>query len=173
MAKTQPIVVSGTFVDEWGIEASAPYYALADPSLTITAMLAEANALLGALQAASDAHISHGHITMALAAPAPTGVATAGSRVEQTGVLNFSSTGTSKRWGGYVPAISNGATVLSGDRIVLTGVDPVGLLVAILTTVGTVLAWCSAHNQQIVAFVDAIVAFHKRRKQLQRASFEV
>ena len=166
----QPVTVSATFVDEWAVDDSAPYYALADDTKTIAAMLSEANALLSALQAVSDAHITRGNVTFSLPAPAPTGVATAGSRVEQVTLLGFAATGTNKRWSGKVPAISN--TEMTGDRLTLAA-GPVAALIAILTTVGTVLKWCNAHSQQIDAFIDAITAFHKKRKQLQRSSFEV
>jgi hypothetical protein len=99
--------------------------------------------------------------------------AAAGSRVEQTGVLGFLATGSDKRYSAAIPALSNGATVLNGDRIVLTVTDPIGLLIKILTTVGTVLSWCNEHYQLIQKFVDALVSYRKKRKQLQRSSFEV
>jgi len=171
----QPLVVSATIVDKWGVEASAPFYAQADDSKTIAAMMAEAAAFWTALDATTDGVIRRVHIELIPAVP--TGVKTAavatGSTVEQTGLLGFSAAGTSKRYSGSIPAISDGATVMSGDRIVLTALDPVGVLINILTTVGTVLAWCNAHNQELVAFLDALVSFRKKRKQLQRSSFEV
>jgi cell shape-determining protein MreC len=170
----QPVVVSMTFVDEWGTEASAPFYAQADDTKTIAALVTEAQALVSAVDATSDAYLRRMRLELFPALPGGVKTAAAtGARIEQTGLLGFTATGTSKRYSATIPAISNGATVLSGDRIVLTGVDPVGVLIAILTTVGTVLKWCNAHNQQIVDFIDALIAFHKKRKQLQRSSYEV
>jgi len=169
-----PVRISATVVDEWGIEASAPFYGQANDASTIAAMETELSAFLTALDATTDGYIKSARLT--LFPSLPTGIKTAaaaGSRVEQTGLLGFSASGTSKRYTADIPALSNGATVMSGDRIVLTGVDPIGVLVALLTTVGTVLKWCNAHNQQITQFIDALVAYHKKRKQLQRSSFEL
>jgi len=172
---SQPAVLSATIVDKWGIEASAPFYALVDDSKTVAAMLAEADAFWSALDLCTDGYIRR--VRLELVPAIPGGVKTAavatGATVEQTGLLGFSATGTSKRYSGTIPAISDGATVLSADRIVLNTVDPVGALIFILTTVGTVLKWANEHNQQITAFVDALVSFRKKRKQLQRSGFEV
>lgn len=170
----QPVVLSATIVDQWGIEASAPFYAQADDTKTIAALLTEADAFWTALDATTDGYIRR--VRLELLPGVPSGAKTAaatGSRVEQTGLLGFSASATNKRYSGAIPALSNGATVLAADRIVLTAIDPIGLLVTILTTVGTVLKWCNEHNQQITNFLDALVAFRKKRKQLQRSSFEV
>ncbi len=169
-----PVRISATIVDEWGIEASTAFYAQASDAETIAALDTEVSAWTTALDGVTNGYIKQVRVT--LFPTLPGGVKTAaatGSRVEQTAVLGFVSTGSSKRASFDVPAVSDGATVLSGDRIVLTAVDPVGVLIAILTTVGTVLTWCNQHNQAITAFVDAMVAFHKKRRQLQRSSFEL
>lgn len=171
-----PVRVSATVIDEMGIEASTVFYAQANDGSTVAAMVTEANDLISALDATTDGYIKQARITIIPALPGGIKtVASSGSRVEQTGLLGFGSSGTTKRYSAAIPALSNGGTVFSAatDRIVLTGADPVGLLIAILTTLGTVLHWCNAHNQAINAFIDAIVAFRKKRKQLQRASFEV
>ena len=169
-----PVRVSATIVDEWGIEASAPFYAQALDSQTIAALGVEVGNWATALDAVTAGYIKNIRLTLFPALPGGVKTAAAsGSRVEQTGLLGFLPTGTTKRYSAPVPAISNGATVMSGDRIVLTAIDPVGLLIALLTTVGTVLRWCNEHNQQITQFIDAIVAFRKKRKQLQKSSFEV
>ena len=173
MAKV-PVRVSTTIVDEWGIEASTAFYAEADDTQTIALLGTEVASWLTAVDGVTAGYLKNGRITLFPALPGGVKTAAAsGSRVEQTAVLGFLATGSSKRASFDVPAVSNGATVMSGDRIVLTAIDPVGVLIAILTTVGTVLTWCNAHNQQITAFVDALVGFHKKRKQLQRSSFEV
>lgn len=169
-----PVRVSATFVDEWGTEDSAPYFATANDTQTIAALGAEVQAWVTAMDNASDAMITAVRLT--LFPTLPGGIKTAagnGSRVEQQGLLGFSVTGTSKRYSSRIPAIGNGGTVLAGNRIVLTAIDPVGLLIKLLTTVGTVLTWCNEHDQAIKVFIDALVAFHKKRKQLQRSSFEV
>jgi hypothetical protein len=180
MAITIPVEFSQTVVDEWGIEASTPAYAMIDGAMTVTQLVAQANTLVADLDAATGGQITKQRVTILPVLPG--GIKTgpvAGSRVEQTGLVGFGSVGatvtsaTDKRWSYAIPAIANTPTVLSGDRIVLTGADPVGVLITLLTTVGTLIIWCNNHQQQITAFKDALIAFRKRRKQLQRSSFEV
>lgn len=169
-----PVRVSATIVDEWGIEASTAMYATADDSQTLAGLDTEVNAWVTALDNATDGVIKQSRVTIFPALPGGIkAAAAAGSRVEQTGELGFVATGSSKRYSASIPALSNGATVLAADRIVLTVADPIGLLITILTTVGTVLHWCNEHYQQIQKFIDALVAYRKKRKQLQRSSFEV
>jgi len=174
----QPVVVSATIVDAWGIEASTAFYAQADDTQTVAALLVDAGNFYRALDATTDGYIKKVRIELlpVLGTGGITGLATSPSgtsRVEQTGLLGFSATGSTKRYTAAIPALSDGATVLVGDRIVLTAIDPVGVLIGLLTAAATVLKWCNEHNQQIAAFIDALVAFRKKRKQLQRSSFEV
>ena len=170
----KPVRVSATIVDEWGIEASTAMYANADDTATIAAMDVELGSWLVALDALTDGYIKDARLTVFPTLPG--GIKTAavaGGRVEQTGLLGFLATGSQKRYSASIPALANGGTVLSGDRIVLTAADPAANLIFILTTIGTVLHWTNEHYQQIVDFVDALVSFRKKRKQLQRSSFEV
>jgi hypothetical protein len=167
-----PVEVSASIVDAWGIPASTVMYASADNTKTLADLETEMGSWVTALDNATDGVIKQARVTLFPALPG--GVkAAAGSRVEQTGVLGFLATGSDKRYSAAIPALSNGATVLNGDRIVLTVTDPIGLLIKILTTVGTVLSWCNEHYQLIQKFVDALVSYRKKRKQLQRSSFEV
>lgn len=169
-----PVRVSATIVDEWGIEASTALYATADDSQTLALLDTEVSNMMTALDAVSDGYIRDARVTIFPTLPGGIkATANAGSRVEQTGLLGFHATGSTKRYSAAIPALSNGSTVLGGDRIVLTVSDPVGLLIKILTTVGTVLSWANEHYQLIQKFVDALVAYRKKRKQLQRSSFEV
>jgi len=149
-------------------------YATADDTQTLAALDTEVGQWAAALDNTTDGYLKQIRCTIFPALP--TGVkasAASGSRVEQTGELGFLATGSSKRYTAAIPALSNGATVLASDRIVLTVSDPIGLLITILTTVGTVLKWCNEHYQEIQKFIDAVVAYRKKRKQLQRSSFEV
>lgn len=174
MAKDTQAVVSATIVDELGIEASAPFYALLDSGQTLAAIMADVNAFWAALDLCTDGHMRK--VKLEIVPALPTGVKTAavaGSRVEQTGLLGFSATGTTKRYSGAIPALSNTTSVFNAGKIVLVTSDPVGALITILTTVATAIAWLNDHGQEISAFVDALVSFRKKRKQLQRSSFEV
>ena len=169
-----PVRVSATIVDEWGIEGSTAFYATADDTQTIAGLDTEVNAWVTKLDGATDGVIKQARVTLFPSLPGGIkATAASGSRIEQTGELGFLAAGSSKRYTAAIPALSNGATVLAADRIVLTVSDPVGLLINLLTTVGTVLHWCNEHYQQIQKFIDALVAYRKKRKQLQRSSFEV
>jgi len=175
---TVPVRVSATIVDAWGIESSTSFYAEADDTQVIADLDTEVGAWISALDNASDGVIRSARVTLFPTIPGDVKASAVnptagGALVEQVGALGFNAAGSSKRYSAYIPAVSNGATVLSGDRIVLSAVDPIGVLVKLLTTVGTVLTWCNEHYQEISKFIDALVAFHKKRKQLQRSSFEV
>jgi hypothetical protein len=166
-----PVVVSATLVDSWGTEASAPAYALADDTKTLAEVVTEANAYFAALDGASDAYIRRTKIELIPALPGgiKTGASATGAKVEQTGLLGFTVDGTSKRYSLAIPAVSDG--VLVADRMTL-GAGGIATLLAILTAVGTALKWANDHNQEINEFVDALVSFRKKRKQLQRSSIE-
>lgn len=169
-----PVRVSATIVDEWGIEASTAMYATANDTQTLAGLDTEVSSWVTALDATTDGRIKAARVTLFPALPGGIKAsAVSGSRVEQTGELGFLATGSSKRYSAAIPALSNGATVLAADRIVLTAADPIGVLIKILTTVGTVLSWCNEHYQLIASFIDALVAYRKKRKQLQRSSFEI
>lgn len=171
---TVPVRLSASIVDEWGIEQSTAFYAQADDSQTIAALDTEADAWVTALDATTDGVIRDARVTLFPTLPGGIkATAAAGSRVEQTGLLGFNAAGSNKRYSAAIPAVSNGVTVLAADRLVLTAVDPIGVLIHILTTVGTVLKFCNEHYQLITKFIDALVAFRKDRKKLQRSSFEV
>lgn len=169
-----PVRISVTVKDEWGIDASSAFYATADDSQTLAGLDTEVGSFVSAVDALTAGVITQARATIFPSLPTTVkALAASGSRVEQTGELGFLATGSSKRYSAAIPALANGATVLSGDRIVLTAADPAANLILILTTLGTVLHWCNEHYQEIQKFVDAVVAYRKKRKQLQRSSFEV
>ena len=176
MAFTETAVVSATVVDSWGTEASAPAYALVDPTQTVAEAIAEAQAYVKALDAVTDGRITKMHVQFVPSLP--TGLKAAalatGAKVEQTGLINFSAAGTSKRYGLAIPAVAD--SQLTGDRIdagvfgtASTGMDA---FLALLTGVATAIAWANEHSQQIIAVRDAIVSFRKKRRQLGRSSLE-
>ena len=176
MAKDTFAVVSATVVDSWGTEASAPAYAFADSTQTLASIVTEAQAYVTALDGVTDGRITKMHIQIVPSLPTglKTGAVATGAKVEQTGIVNFSTTGTSKRYGYAIPAVSDAQ--LTGDRIDATvfGVASTGMdaLLALLTGVYTALYWCNEHSQQIIAVRDAIVSFRKKRRQLGRSSLE-
>lgn len=182
MALTLPVRMSVTVKDDWGIEASSFIYANVDPSMTLAQLETALSDLVTDFDACTDGQITRNDVVIVPALPggikgAPVAAGSGGARIEQTGLLNFTSTGTTKRWGFAIPGISNGASVLDGDRILglttATSADPVGVLIALITTAQSLIAYANDHQQQISAIKDALISFRKRRKQLQRSSFEV
>jgi hypothetical protein len=171
----QNIVVSATIVDKWGTEKSVAAYAAAATTATIAQVLADAQAYYTALDAVTDGYIKRVKLSLEPVVGTggitglKTGAVATGATVEQTGLLNFSASGTTKRWGLDIPAVSD--SVMTSDRLTLTA-GAIPTLVTLLKSVGTALTWCNDHSQDIVALIDALVSFRKSRKQLQRSSFE-
>lgn len=175
---TVPVRLSATIKDSSGIDASTAFFAQADDTQTLAALDTEVAAWVTALDNCTDGVITEARATLFPALPGGIKASAVtdsagGSDAEKIGLLGFAVSGTTKRYSVAIPAISNGATVVSNDRIVLTVTDPVGLLIKILTTVGTVLSWCSDHNQLLTKFVDALIAYRRKEKERRRSSFEV
>jgi len=165
---------SATIIDGLNVEALAQAYALVDPTQSFSSVITTFDTWLADLDACTDGQIiaSGIHVYPAL----PGGLKsspTSASRVEQTGILDFSASGTTHRWGMAIPALSNGPTVTSGGKIVLTGGDPVPVLVALLTGGGTAsLQWTNDNSQAIVSLLDTLISFRKRRQQLAMETYE-
>jgi hypothetical protein len=165
-----------TIVDGLGTEASNAYYAEVDGAATTVAdLLSTWGTLAQKVDAVVDGQIIRGEVCViadptTVTAPILKTTPAAGSRVEQTAVLNFSNTISSKRFGEAVPAVADAN--ISGGKINLTAGQPVPLLVTFLTTASATLAWANSNQQTLVALVDAVLSFRKRRRQLSRSSFE-
>ena len=95
----------------------------------------------------------------------PVSVQSGGAPIEQTALLNFVATGSTRRWALAVPAISNDLIV--GDRINLTSSELEVILAEFVAG-----SFTNEVYQPLTAFADALVSFRRDRKQLQRASFE-
>jgi hypothetical protein len=168
VAYTQAARYSFTIVDELGVEASDTYYAMLDPTQTITSAVNAWTSLYDVLQPVTDGSIVRGHVDILLQ-PVSISPAVVGSRVEQTGLFNFSATGTTHKFGEPVPAFSS-------SFITPTGINLSDATVAafynFLAATLTVLEWTSNNQQKLIALLDAVLSFRKRRKQLTRSTFE-
>ena len=173
MALTLPVRLAARLIDGLQIEAWTYAYALVDPSASYTSVLAFLTSWLQALDACSDGQILEGTIT---ALPTlPSGIKTSpttGSRVEQTGVLNFLATGTSHRWAEIIPALSNGPTVTSGGKIVLTPGDPPENLIGILLTGSSILEYTNSQQQLLMSFKDSLISFRQYNRQVAVSTYE-
>ncbi len=165
---------SATILDEQNVEALAQSYVLVDPSHSFSDVITTFNTWLADLDACTDGQIIAARIHAGPTLPdGLKGAPVAGSRVEQTGIVNFSATGTTHRWGLAIPALKNSGTVIAAGKIVLTPGDPVPVLAALLTGGGTAsLNWTNDNSQTIVALMDALISFRQRGKQLALATHE-
>ena len=174
VATTLQIRMSATILDGLNVQSLAQSYALVDPTASFTAIITTFNTWLADLDACTDGQIIAAaiHVYPAL----PGGLKSSpvsGSRVEQTGVLDFSATGTTHRWGMAIPALSNGPTVTSGGKIVLTGGDPPNVLIDLLAEGSTAdLQWTNDNGQALVALLDTLISFRQRRNQLALETYE-
>jgi hypothetical protein len=168
MAVTVPARYSYTIIDELGVEASNVYYALIDPTATVTQLNTFWNDLYTVLQAITDGSIIRGRVEI-LEVPSVIAEPVVGGRVEQTGLFNFSATGTPHKFGEAVPAISN--TVITTAGIDLTNAAVIAWITFLETSL-TVLEWTSNNRQELLTLLDAVLSFRKRRKQLTRSTYE-
>lgn len=168
-----PIQISARIRDAWGTETSTLIYGQMDSTEDLSAVDALAQSVLGALDGCTDGQIIGAHVTVPILLTGVKTAATPGSRVEQTGLLGFSATGTTRRFTLAIPSVANG--IMDVDRITLTVGSPANILVThLLNPVGNMtFNGCNAHNQTLTDLVDASVSTRKKRRQLQRSSFEV
>lgn len=174
MAKTLTVRFEATIVDGLNIQAETSVYALVDPTASFADVLTLHDAWLADLNACTDGQIIGSEVE---ALPAlPDGLRTSPlstSRVEQTGILNFHSTGDTHLWAATIPALSNGSTVTSGGKIVLTGGAPAQVLAALLAGGGSAaLAWTNATQQAIASFATALISFRRYRHQMVENTYE-
>jgi len=141
---------------------------------TLTQLQAGWQAFATALDGVTDVAITGGRIDVIQSfvgadKGAGAGIAKAGSRVEQTGIVNFGAVGTRHRWGFAIPGLAN-AKIVAGklnltDAAVITLTDLIkGALAG-----GK---YANPNSQLITTVIDALLSFRERRRQLQRTSGE-
>lgn len=174
MALTLIVRMEATIVDALDIQAETSMYALIDPTASFSDILALQNTWLADLDACTDGQIISTELEVLPALPG--GLKTAPvttSRVEQTGMLSFNSTGDTHKWATAIPALSNSSAVVSGGKIVLTVGAPAQVLADLLASGGTAaLAWTNATSQAIASFASALISFRRYHHQEVQASYE-
>ena len=171
MALTQPVRYSVTLEDEWGIEASTVAYGLVDPTATMAQLQTAWFHFQQDLDHLSDAKVLRGSIAIIMAPDSVKTAAASGSRVESVASFNFIGTASPRRWGAVVPAFA--ASKLSGDRINLADGDVSSFVTLLTSVVSGVDAFANDRSQQLTALADAFLSVRRKRRQLQRSSFEV
>lgn len=170
MALTAPARLSVSVVDELGTEASTVAYLMVDPTQPLATLAAAAQQWATDLDAVISGKITKVSAILLPGLPAGLKAApAAGSRVEQTAVINFANAATGHRFGMAIPSIAD--SKIAAGRLNL-GDAAVQALVVLLTTATGTQAYATPAQQLITTAVDAILSFRKRRKSLTRSSFE-
>jgi len=159
------MVFSARLVDGMGQSRSCHAYYAHDDSETVATLVGSLESYAADLEAMTDATITRLSLSLDDVSFSGT-VKTGGAPIEQTGVLNFTATGSAKRWGWAIPAFSNAK--LTGDRINLTDADT-EVVIAELTSG----FFTNEVYQPLTSLADAFLSIRKDRKQLRRSSFEV
>lgn len=171
MANTQYAIFSYSFIDELGTKASMSVPAMVDPTTGTPAALSTEWVALGTqLDLNSDALITGGAISIV---KVPDGgwkdSPAAGSRVEQTGLFNFTNATSKYKFGVDIPSVANADIVDGKISLTLTNVaNLLGELIGAFT--GGV--FTNTSQYPLAALADALLSFRKRRRQLSRSSFE-
>jgi|ERR1035437_394216 hypothetical protein len=174
MAKTLPIRLEATILDEMNVKAETSVYALVDPTAAFSDVISTLNTWLADLDACTDGQIIGVELEVLPALPGGLkGAPVSGSRVAQTGLLNFTASGGAHNWAASIPALSNSSTVILAGRPVTTGGSPIHTLYALLTGGGTTaLEWTNAWSQVLASFVSALLSFRDSGGQLARITYE-
>jgi hypothetical protein len=174
LAKTLIVRLEATVLDELGVTAPAVAHALVDPTAAFNDVLGVLNTWAGCIDSCSDGQVLS--VRLDVLPTLPSGLKSspvAGSRVEQVGLLQFNSTGTTHVDSVDIPALSGGPTVVSGGRIVLTSGAPCAVLRDFLTGGGTAaLQWTNAWQQAISSFAAALISFRSAGRALARDTYE-
>lgn len=92
-----------------------------------------------------------------------------GNPVEQTGLFNFSQSGVTRKFGIDVPSIAN--EVIANGKVDLSNAD-VTAWKDWITAAHSGISVVSAYLLDLVALIDVLLSFRKKRKALNRRSFE-
>lgn len=170
MALTAPAQVSVSIVDELGTTSTSLQHVMVDPTAPLAALAATAQAYASTLDAVISGRITDVRATLLPGLPAGLKAAAAvGSRVEQTAVLNFIDQVSPKKWGSAIPSIAD--AMITNGKINLTNAA-IEALVVLITTPTATAAFATPVRTVLHQAVDIFLSFRKRRKQLNRSSFE-
>jgi len=160
--------ISYGIVDGLGVSASHVDYVSIDDTKTVANAVTFLNLYLDKIEAMSGGHITDAEICTVVDTSARS-VAAAVSRVEQTGLFNFSQTGSPYKYGVDIPTIDN-SLIVSG-HIDLTDAAVTGFI-AFMEAAHTGFQIVSKYRVFLVALLDAALTFRKKRRALARVSTE-
>jgi hypothetical protein len=170
-------LVSATIQDNIGVKAPALSYWITPSGLTLDAALTfYARTLADSIDAITDGQIVRFAVEFLPNPNADWGatIKTAPvvpSRVEQTGLFNFSQMSSKYKAPIDVPAIAE-AVLLANGHIDLTNTD-IAAFIALMTTAGPGSEQpVSKYQYDLLALLDASETFRKRRRQMIKATYE-
>lgn len=171
MAFTQEAQYSFTVQDALGVLATIRVYALLDPTKTVANVATDWQAFASALVGIIDGKILHGSARVELVPSADqSSKPTSGSRVEQTGIFTFPNESNPRLYGEAVASLSD--SVISGSHIDLSNSDIVTFLGVMVPS--SPVTSTPTTNQFLVLedLQSALISFRKRRRSLDRVSYE-
>jgi|SRR5215471_3690055 len=158
--------------DALGVTVSMPVYIALDPSKTLSAIEADLNSVIAAVEATTDSFIEGATLNVEVSI-VRTGFKTspnATAENERTGLFNFKQTGSPYKNGVDLPAIQD--ALITGGKIDLTAAA-ITALVNALTVPFTTFEVVSTAIRALTALTDALLTFRKHRKAESRRSIEV
>jgi hypothetical protein len=169
MAETIRTNISFPIQDELGITATCALYAFMDGSTTLANMVTEYQATSVLLDAITGGKLSPGTWTVTIDPDAGVkGSPAAGSRVEQTGVFDFTDVVVGRAWGQAVAALAD-SKIVSG-RINDADTDIVAWVANLLAAITTG-HYSNPNMQHLGAVRDTFISFRKHRTALTRESY--
>lgn len=163
---------TATITDGLLTPAKVAAYLSVPDSTSLATLIAELDTWAGAIDACVDGALSDVRAAVIpLSPPAglkgPTGATWLASRVEQTGILNFSATGSDRRYGQALPSVRN--TAIVSGKLNLSDAQ-IAALITLLTNPANL--YTNRALQQLEAALDAFISF-RQRAYLAKTSFEI
>lgn len=168
MAVNTRVQFSATLTDELGTKASTVSDVFGDDAQTVVQIGASAAAWAAALDAASSAQITRLEACVILPLTGLKAAPIAGSRVEQTAVINLKAGTTGRKWGIAIPSVRDALIV--ANKLDL-GNAAVTTFVALLQGAALGGLYTTPYGNALGTVVDAILSFRKRTA-LRRSSME-
>ena len=167
---TIPSVLSYEIKDDLGVTASMPHFVNIPTATTLAQIQTFANDYTPLLQAVTDGEITGITVKIPLVITGGASAPVAGSEVERTGLINFEQNGSNYKQAIDILALSEGL-IISG-KIDLSNAAYIAWRNFVLaTTLG--ITFTSKFGNNLLAVLDTLITFRKRRKSENHRSFEV
>lgn len=166
-----PLHFSATIEDGFAVRKSTDVYLNVPDTTTLAQLVTAEGTWLTDLDALTAGAIIANQIRIVPSLPgglkSATGSTWAASRVNQSGLLRFSASGTTENWSNVIPALAN-SVIVNGKIDKTSGAYT--NYVNLLTTGGN--NYTNPNRQPITGIVAEMISFRKTRKQSINKSFE-